>query len=688
MNSHQQGFLTLFDRMPVASMLTRSSDSTVLAINPTFEATFGWAPTDVIGKSSADIGLWQSVKQRDDFLERFVVRGRIQQFETSLLCRDGSQKACLVYVEPIDIDGENYRLSMAHDISERKDYETALRNSENKFAMLFRQAPEPYALFDVDTAKFIEINDSFNELFGYSPNEIIGKTAVEIGFWQNVQARKKVIRKLIQVGRLRNEPATLLTLDRRALECEVSSNFIYIGDQRRILSSFKDVTEQRLIEARIKHQACHDALTDLPNRLLLTDRLRQHLSLCERHSLSCALLFFDLDHFKHINDSLGHTRGDAVLQEIGRRLLASLRKSDTVARLGGDEFVVLLSDLRGQPEEMLAHVTQTATKLLQAVAAPMQIDGHSLQLGCSIGIAMAPEHGNNPDDLLKHADIALYSVKDGGRDGIAVFQPHMEIAARERLEVESELRRALLSNEFQLHYQPQINSAKPAIIGAEALLRWLHPQRGLVSPGVFMHVLEESGMILDVGRWVLNEACAFIARLLQSGQIQPDSFSLSVNISPRQFRHPEFVDDVARAIEQHGTPSSCLSLEITEGMVIQNVNDTIDKMHQLRNLGIRFAIDDFGTGYSSLSYLKRLPVDVLKIDQSFVRDCTRDSNDAEIVRAIIAMARSLNMDLIAEGVETEQQLAFLLEQGCSNYQGYLFSPAVTEEAFCQLLAGH
>ena len=263
----------------------------------------------------------------------------------------------------------------------------------------------------------------------------------------------------------------------------------------------------------------------------------------------------------------------------------------------------------------------------------------------------------------------------------------MQIAASQRLTLETDLRQALQNEEFCLHYQPQMDASSQRIIGAEALIRWQHPERGLVGPGAFMEVLEESGQILAAGSWVLHEGCRFIARLLEQRRIDPQQFCLSINISPRQFRQSGFVDEVAAAISQHGIPAQALKLEITEGMVIQNVNDTIAKMHQLRNLGIRFAIDDFGTGYSSLSYLKRLPVDLLKIDQSFIRDCTRDGNDAEIVRAIIAMARSLNMDLIAEGVETGQQLAFLLEQGCSNYQGYLFSPAVTEDAFCQLLAG-
>lgn len=413
--------------------------------------------------------------------------------------------------------------------------------------------------------------------------------------------------------------------------------------------------------------------------------MEQHLALGERHGLGCALLFFDLDHFKRINDSLGHTCGDAVLQEVSRRLKEKVRKADTVARLGGDEFVILLTGLGGNAEQIAEHARGHAAELLEAVSAPMTIQGHELQLGCSIGIALSSEHGHTPEDLLKHADTALYGVKASGRNNIAFFEPQMQVVVSQRLQLESELRQALLNQEFRLHYQPQIDARAQRIIGGEALLRWQHPEQGLIGPASFIHVLEESGMILEAGNWVIGEACAFIARLLNQRLVTPDRFSLSINISPRQFRQSDFVDRVASAIKEQQIPAQCLKLEITESTVIQNINNTVDKMHQLRDLGIRFAIDDFGTGYSSLSYLKRLPVDLLKIDQSFISDCTHDDNDAEIVRAIIAMARSLKMELIAEGVETAEQLAFLQQQDCHDYQGYYFSPAVNEEAFCNLL---
>lgn len=691
MSSHDtrdEGFIALFKRLPIACMLTQTSDSTVLAINAAFEQLFGWPAQDVVQRHSVELPIWSSPIQRETFLGQLIRAGHIQQSETLFKCKDGSLKPCLVYIEFIEVNGRLCRLSMALDISDRTQSEQALKRSETKFAALFKDAPEPYLLFGKHNAQISEINRSFTEVFGYQAIDVVGKTAMDIGLWRYPEKRPPIIAKLLRDKRLRNEPVDLIAKDGRVINCEVSSNFILVGEEKCTLTTLKDVTERKRIEAHIKHQAYHDSLTDLPNRQLLNDRIEQHVALGERHELSCALLFFDLDHFKRINDSLGHALGDAVLQEIGRRLVRSVRKTDTVSRLGGDEFVVLLTGLEGPQAKVVEEVRQHAAQLLQAVAAPMDVCGHGLQLGCSIGIAVAPGHGTSPEDLLKHADTALYGVKASGRNAIAFFEPQMQQAVSQRLILEAELRQALIKEEFCLVYQPQIDARTQRIVGAEALLRWAHPEQGLVSPNAFMHVLEDSGMILQIGHWVLRQACRFTARLLAQKRISADHFSLSINASPRQFRQHEFVASVARAVEECAIPAQCLYLEITESMVIQDFDDTVGKMRELRRMGIRFAIDDFGTGYSSLSYLKRLPVDLLKIDQSFVHDCAGDNSDAEIVRAIIAMARSLKLNLIAEGVETDDQLAFLQSEGCHDYQGYLFSKPLPDEAFCELLAAH
>jgi diguanylate cyclase (GGDEF)-like protein/PAS domain S-box-containing protein len=683
--TQDDGFLVLFHRLPIACVLTRVADSSVLAVNPAWEQMFGWGASQIVNQHSSKMPLWTDLQQRNAFLDQFSDNGTINQCELSFRCSNGQIKPCLVYVGHIEMNGQACRLSMAHDISERAEAELALKQSEAKFSALFIDSPEPYVLFSKRNAQIVNINHRFTDVFGYQPQDVIGKTATDVGLWRYPEKRPSTIDKLLRERCLRNEPIDFIAKDGRVLNCEVSSNFILIGNERCTLSCFKDVTEQKRIEARIMHQVYHDALTDLPNRLLLQDRLNQHLVLGESHGLSCAVLLFDLDHFKRVNDSLGHSCGDAVLQEISRRLREGVRNVDTVARLGGDEFVVLLTGLSGNTQEIAEHARTHATQLLENLSTPMNIGGHGLQMHCSIGVALSSEHGCTPEDLLMHADTALYGAKASGRNNIAFFKPDMQVAVSQRLQLETELHQALLNQEFQLHYQPQVDARTQHIIGAEALLRWQHPMQGLIGPVSFMHVLEESGMILEAVHWIARQACDFIARLIKRGLVDIEQFSLSINISPRQFSQPNFVAQITAAIEEHQIPTQCLKLEITEGIVIHNINNTVEKMNELRDIGIRFAIDDFGTGYSSLSYLKRLPLDLLKIDQSFIRDCTHNSNDAEIVRAIIAMARSLKLELIAEGVETVEQLAFLQQQDCHTYQGYYFSRAVTETAFCQLL---
>lgn len=683
--SREEDLIVLLGQLPVACALFRADDHTVVAINEALEALLGWGASLYVGRHIVDLPVWTGSEQREWFHQQVLVNGRIPQYEAFLQCHDGQIKPCLAYVERICIGDEVYRLAVAHDLSGRSLVDQKLKQSEAKFAALFVDSPEPYVLFSRRSAKMIEINHRFTEVFGYKAEDVIGKTAAELNLWRYPEKRPAVIAKLMREQCLRNEPIDLVASDGGVLNCEVSSNFILIGTEHCTLSCFKDVTEKRTIEARVKHQAFHDALTDLPNRLLLHDRLQQHLAVGARHGLSCALLFFDLDHFKRVNDSLGHGFGDAVLKEVSSRLLERIRKADTVARIGGDEFVILLTGLSGKPDQIAERARVHALELLEAVSAPMMIEGHGLQLSCSIGIALSVEHGGTPDDLLKHADTALYGVKASGRNNVAFFEPHMQVIASQRLQLETELRQALQAEEFRLHYQPQVDASAQRIIGAEALVRWQHPERGLTGPAGFIDVLEESGMILEVGHWIVQHACRFIARLLDRKLIDAEQFCLSVNISPRQFRQANFVARIASGIAEENIPAQCLKLEITEGIMIHNMADTVKKMNELRDMGIGFAIDDFGTGYSSLSYLKRLPVDLLKIDQSFVRDCTYDSNDAEIVRAIIAMARSLKMELIAEGVETGDQLAFLQQQECHTYQGYYFSRPIGEEAFCELL---
>ncbi len=572
--------------------------------------------------------------------------------------------------------------------SEQQTAEAMLKVG-NKYAKIFHASPDAILITERSSMRIIDANDGFYRLTGYHIGEAFGHTNRELGLEPTQEEQAEMSTYLLQRdGHIRNLETSGRHRDGTLRRVEVSAEPIMVQGQNCLVFTIHDIDSLKTAQEHIEHLAYHDSLTNLPNRTLLMDRLTQQIALLKRHGLHGALLFLDLDRFKHINDSLGHPVGDAVLRMVTTRLESSVRQEDTVARLGGDEFVVLISGLEGRRTGVVKQVRSLAEKLRHLLAEPMLLDGHQLQVTPSIGIALIPEHGDTPTDLLKHADIALYRAKDSGRNTVQLFRNTMQKAASERLRLENGLRLALARGEFELHYQPQVDARDNRIMGTEVLLRWKHPELGDQSPARFIHILEESGLILEVGTWVLRESCNVAAQLLADGIIDPSDFQFCVNISPRQFRQNDFVDLVERCLQQSCLAASMLKLEITEGIVIHDIDDTITKMLRLKRGGVSFAMDDFGTGYSSLTYLKRLPVDVLKIDQSFVRDATTDPNDAEIIRAIAAMARSLGLGMIAEGVEQPDQLDFLQQQGCHHYQGYLFSKPVPLAQFRQLLRDH
>ncbi|MHB1619641.1 MAG: EAL domain-containing protein [Sulfuricella sp.] len=449
------------------------------------------------------------------------------------------------------------------------------------------------------------------------------------------------------------------------------------GEITHFIAVKEDVTERKSYESQLEHQANYDTLTELPNRNLSRDRLGQALSYARRHGRDLALMFIDLDHFKNINDSLGHNIGDLLLKQVSARLAGCVREGDTVARQGGDEFVVILSDVAA--EEDISVVTR---KILTAMAEPFDIDGHELYVSCSIGIALYPRDGEDAETLLKNADAALYRAKDLGRNNAQFFTAEMNVKAMERLMLENGLRHALERNEFVVHYQPQVDLRSGEIIGMEALVRWQHPELGLVSPARFIPVAEESGLIVPLGEWVLRTACAQNKAWQRAG-LKP--ISVAVNLSARQFRQPNLVEVVAGILRETELDPAHLELELTESLVMHNVEVTIATLGRLKAMGIKLSIDDFGTGYSSLSYLKRFPIDMLKIDQSFVRDITTDPSDAAIAKTIISMAHDLQLRVIAEGVETEEQKSFLQQRHCDEMQGYFFSKPVPAVDFEVLL---
>lgn len=429
--------------------------------------------------------------------------------------------------------------------------------------------------------------------------------------------------------------------------------------------------------AQMSHMAEHDFLTDLPNRALLTDRLTQSIALAQRHGTKVALMYLDLDHFKHINDSLGHAVGDQLLQSVAKRLQACVRLSDTVSRQGGDEFVVLLAEVKEVKDAVF-----TAEKLMAAMSEPHLIDGHQFHVTLSIGISLYPDDGKDVEDVVRNADTAMYQAKKSGRNKYLVFTPDMNVRAVVRQSVEQALHRALEQHEFVLHYQPKVNLETGAITGAEALLRWQQPDHQLVSPAQFVSIAEDCGLILPIGKWALREACRQAKAWLQADL---DFGKIAVNVSTTEFHGKDFLADIRIILNDTGLDPYLLEVELTESGLMQDTQQTTAILHALKDLGVQIAIDDFGTGYSSLSYLRRFPIDTLKIDQSFVHDIDGAAGET-IVGAIIAMGMNLKHRVIAEGIETQQQLAFLKSHHCAEGQGYFFSPPVTAEKFAMLLA--
>jgi len=684
LNASEEKFATLFQGSPDPICVSRIRDGSFLEINPSFSTTFGWQPAEIVGRTAPEIGFWRDERRRQALYARLNAERSLENAEAEFLSRNGEAIICVVSSRFIRVERRLCIITTFRDITKRKQAEAALRASEAKFAKAFRASPDAITITERASGRFIEVNEGFCRLSGYRMDEVIGRTAHELRVWPESQ-RQEIIEAIAREGRLSNREMRGQDRNGQIKHIEVSVEPIELDGMDCLLLTARDIGELKAAQAQVHHMAYHDPLTNLPNRALLMDRLTQHSALHKRHDLRGALLFLDLDHFKHINDSLGHPVGDAVLKMVTARLEASVRQEDTVARLGGDEFVVLLTGLTGRRSEVTRHVRQVAEKLRKLLAEPMQFEGHRLQVTPSIGIALIPDHGATPADLLKRADIALYRAKDAGRNAIQLFRSTMQEAASARLQLENELRQALLRNEFELHLQPQVDARNGQIIGAEALLRWQHPRLGLQTPAAFIQVLEEGALLPEVGSWVIDEACRIGADLIADGLVDPAVFSLCINISPRQFRQNDFVERVVLALEKSRLPRRMMKLEITESIVIQHLDDTIAKMRRLRKLGVSFAMDDFGTGYSSLTYLKRLPVDLLKIDQSFVRDAIAEGNDAEIIRAIVAMASSLGLAVIAEGVEQQAQLDLLQRQGCHLYQGYLFSRPLPVASFRQLL---
>ncbi len=576
--------------------------------------------------------------------------------------------------KPIALEG------LVQDITKRKSAEHALREAERRYHGLFDNAIEGIFRTTVD-GSYLDANPALAHIYGFdSPEELIDSLR-DIGsqlyveknrreeFMHIMKARGSVTGFESQVYR-KNGDVIWISENARAVFSEDGTPAGYEG-------TVEDITERRLYQVRIEHQANDDTLTGLANRSLLQDRLQQALLTAASSGRRIAVAFVDLDRFKFINDSLGHHVGDELLKSVAARLESCVRECDTVARLGGDEFVLLINGHTG-PE----YVRQLMDRMLATVAQPWVIEQGEFLVSCSIGVALHPEDGQEALTLLKHADSAMYRAKDSGRNNFQFFTRELNALMTEQLELETHLRRALERNQFVLRYQPRVNLATGQLVGAEALLRWRIPQRGTVAPRRFIGLAEETGLIVPIGKWVLQSACAQ-NKAWQDEGLPP--IVVSVNVSPRQFRQESLVQTVAEALRSTGLEPRFLELELTESMVMDDAPQLVAMLDELKDLGVKIAVDDFGTGYSSLSYLKRFPVDRLMVDRSFVEHMTTEADDATIVRAIIALGHNLGLKVVAEGVETQQQARALRAYQCDEAQGFLFARAVSARDMPRLI---
>lgn len=659
-----------------ASIVITDINANIEYVNPQFERASGYSAQEVLGKNPRI--LKSDKKSAAEYMSMWaaLTGGQVWRGELENVRKDGALYTELASISPI-LDNEGRvtgYVAVKEDITQRKQVEAELR-----IAAIAFESQEANIITDADQV-ILKVNHAFTRITGYSAEEAVGNTPsmLKSGRHDDVFYRG-------MMESLHHDKFWQGEVWNRRKNGEIYPEWLNItavtndqGWTTNYVAAFSDITQHKQAEETIHNLAFHDPLTGLPNRRLLMDRLQQTLLSSSRHQDNGAILFIDLDKFKELNDTKGHNIGDLLLIEVAQRLRTCVRTDDTVARLGGDEFVVMLEELSGDSDQAAIQAEMIAEKVLNAINQPFLLQGHEFHSSPSIGISLFHDADQTVDEVLKRADTAMYQAKNAGRNTIRFFDPATHAAMEARMAIEADLRTALSREEFILYFQLQIDHNQRAL-GAEALLRWQHPARGLVPPLKFIPLAEETGLILPIGQWVMETAGA----QLRAWKNAPgfEHLQIAVNVSARQFRQPDFVDQVSSMIARFGFQPDRLKIELTESMVLDSIDESITKMQALKLLGVRFSLDDFGTGYSSLAYLKRLPLDQIKIDQSFVRDITTDSNDAAIVKTIIAMADNLGLDVIAEGVETEQQREFLQLNGCVSYQGYLYSRPVPLSEF-------
>jgi diguanylate cyclase (GGDEF)-like protein/PAS domain S-box-containing protein len=673
------------------AFVAMNTDCLITAWNSRAEATFGWSRAETIGRRLDEVIIPERYRQAHrDATARFIATGKPtimgKTIEIHGLHRDGHEMPVELTVWSVG-SGENLSFNaFIRDITERKHAEEELRAANERltsvFDKTFNNALIGMALVGLD-GRILQVNPALCEMTGRGEEELLSTTTQDITHPEDVET------ELDFVNRVCTGELVSYQFEKRLQHAHGHSVWTLlvasviknaVGEPLHLIHQIADITERKRAEERLTHQALHDALTGLPNRTLFLDRLRHALARSSRWGAGfVAVMFIDFDRFKVINDSLGHEVGDAVLVSISERLQSLLRPSDTVARFGGDEFVVLCEEVKTEK-----HVEEIARRIARAVAEPLPLESGETVLTASVGIALSTSPADSPEVLLRDADAAMYQAKEGGRARYEVFDESMRHRAINRLEIENELRAAVPRGELRLHYQPQVHLADGRIMGVEALLRWQHPQRGLLLPADFISVAEESGLIIEVDRWALREGCLQLRRWIHEyGAEVP--LALSVNASARSLAHLGYVDAVRHAIQESQIPAKLIFLEITESVLMDMTGSTMKVLNALRDLGVRLAIDDFGTGYSSLSYLKRFAVDLLKVDQSFVEGIGHDADDSAIAATVINLAHNMSLSALAEGVEAHPQVEKLRSLGCDLAQGYHFGAPQPPEAVEELL---
>ena len=637
----------------------------LIEFNPALRDMLGYEDQELRGKTLKELTpeKWHQMEE-DIRNQQLLVRGYSDLFEKECLCKDGSLLPVEVqlYLHRDAKGLPEYYWAFVRDIAFRKRHQQQMQMANKVFA----NSIEGIIITDAEGMVNM-VNPAFTAITGFDPEEVLGQ---ELNILRAEEHSgpfyEKLWRDLTEKGQWSGEYWNRRKSGEAYPEW-LTINVIRDQDQRitNYMGILHDITEIKRSQEQIQYQAHHDALTGLPNRLLFEDRLDQALSHAQRNQERVGLLFLDLDNFKLINDSLGHALGDRLLREVARRLLDCLRQEDTVARLGGDEFIIILPEVKDTP-----HVVRTAHRIMQVLVKPMTLEGHELHVKASMGITMFPDDGRDSATLVKNADMAMYRAKDFGRNNYQLFTHSLQKEANRRLGLEAALRKDLERERFVLHYQPRVQLETGRIMGMEALVRWQRDPETLMPPAQFIDVAEESGLILPLGEWVLREACRQTRIWHQQGH---DHLLVSVNLSAKQFKQENLPALVEEVLAETGLPPESLELEITETTMMEDIKAAVYLANQLACLGLHLSVDDFGTGYSSLYYLKHFPLAALKVDQSFVRDVTRDPNDAAIVEAIIHIAHSLNFKVVAEGVEQVAQLEFLRQRLCDEVQGYLFS---------------